>query len=657
MTGSASTHNSSSGASFISVSVLSKRRVLAAVAFATVSLAVAFFVQGPVGWAIVLMVMTVVLLVSLWLWWQLQGPHHLYAGTADAGLVFAAVDQSPESMAVVDYEGNLLYANQTFLGRTGYTLDEVIGKPARSISSNGMTEQQRTQMRATVERGEVWRSVMANRRKDGSEIKEGVSIAPLKDDALSITAFVELKQDITELLAARERVSQLLNFDALTLLPNRWALSAKLDEMVQNSEGFPIEPEYWHALMLVDIDNFSKFNAGHGIHSGDALLRAVAQKMQSLLPPNAWLARTTGDEFAVVLRDAAKSRLDARMMVYVLATELQRGLAHQVLATEDLESVSVSFCIGITVFPFSEPARKRDSEDHIYRRATMALAQAKSQGLGQVHAFSEALQENTQRKLAVERGLYEALSHDHLKMYVQKQVDINGEVRAVEVLLRWQPPGQGMVSPGVFIPVAEESPLIVQLGDWVLERAVQLLCHPLLRQNKISVSVNISARQFAQSDFVEKVGSLIGAAKLETGRLTLEVTESMVLGDVDEAIQTMTRLNALGVQCALDDFGTGYSSLAYLHRLPIHEIKIDQSFIHHLDPDAKSGALVQALLMVAKSLQLRVVAEGVEESDQAALLHAWYPAILCQGYLYSKPIPAQEWLNELARQTLLPQSR
>lgn len=636
--------------------LLTPRGLVVALSLGALLLLLALWLRGAAGMALVALVATLLVLAGLCAWRKQARISLLGAHVEEVGqdLVYAAMAQSPDSMAVVAVDGRLLYANQAFLARTGYTLEEIQGSRSREISTTGMSPEQYAQMRATVERGDVWRSLLTNHSKDGAEVKEGVHISPIKDSEGRIMGFVELKHDVTELLDARERVDQLLHFDALTLLPNRQALSQYLEELLQPAPSYPMKPTYWHALVLLDMDNLSKFNAGRGIEWGDALLRAVAHKMQSLLPPTAWLARTTGDEFALVLKDVAQSRLDARMMAFALATELQRGLSTQVVFSQGIERVQVTFCVGITVFPFGEPARKRDTEDHIYRRATMALYQAKALGPGQLHTFSESLEVSSERKLSVERGLYEALARQHLRMYVQKQVDIDGQVRGVEALIRWEHPEEGMVSPGMFIPVAEESELIVQLGDWMLKQALALLSHPLVAPTSMWVAVNISARQFAQPDFVDKLAQLLQGVNLAPGRLTLEVTESMVLTSVEDAIQTMTRLNALGVQCALDDFGTGYSSLAYLHRLPIQEIKIDQSFIHNLDPEAKSGALVQALLMVAKSMQLRVVAEGVEESDQAAVLQAWYPAILCQGFLYSRPIPVEDWLQELSDQALTP---
>lgn len=614
------------------------------------------WLKGPVGWAMVLLVATALLGAVLYM--ALLWPRRAATGISshelqNLQLLYNAVEQNPDSMLLVDLNGHLVYANQAFYKHTGYAREEALGRPSLDVSANGISAQERVHMRQLVEQGVPWRSILNNRRKDGSTLAESICISPVRDAQGQLTHFMELKQDITERLQAQQRITQLLNFDTLTLLPNRFALSRKLQELLDKSkETGAKDSGYWHALLLLDMDRFAKFNAGRGIEWGDALLRAIALKLSSLVPQSAWVARTNADEFAVVLENVALSRLDARMMCYALATELQRGLSAQVVMHQKSELVQVSFCMGMTVFPFVEPSRKNDSVDHILRRASMAMHQAKSKGVGQIHTFSESLVEVNQRNLEIEKGLYEALQKDQLRLFIQTQVDMEDRVTSIEVLLRWEHPEQGLISPGQFIPVAEESDLIVQLGDWVLKQIESLLSHPSVYEAGLGISVNISARQFQQPDFIAKIKALVERTGSKRGRLTLEVTESMVLNDVEDAIHTMVALRGIGVDFALDDFGTGYSSLSYLQRLPIQEIKIDQSFIHDLEPDAESGALVQALLMVAKRLGLRVVAEGVESAEQAEVLRAWDPAILCQGYLFSRPIPAAEWLEQLGQPPL-----
>ena len=368
-------------------------------------------------------------------------------------------------------------------------------------------------------------------------------------------------------------------------------------------------------------------------------------RLQSLLPPSARLARTSASQFAVILERVGKTRHRARMHSYAVAEELQQGLGTIVCLQEVPETVQLSCSAGFSVFPFVEPGLQADAGDHVLRRASVALSQARHQGGGQVHAYSEALAATAQRRIELEKGLHVALQEGQLQLFVQPQVDMMGRVVSVEALVRWQHPVNGMVDPAEFIPVAEDTGLVVPMGDWVLEQTCRLLNDPRVQQGGYRVSVNVSAVQFQQAGFVRKLQELIQRTGVDASRLTLEVTESLLLQEVEQAIQKMVSLRALGVHFALDDFGTGYSSLAYLMRLPIQEIKLDQTFIHDLTPQSHGAVLVEALLMVAKGRALRVVAEGVEHKAQAQLLQAWEPGILCQGYLFSRPLPASEWLQ------------
>lgn len=561
------------------------------------------------------------------------------------------VEQSPFSILVVDFAGHVIYANQAFLKHSGYSEQEVIGQRSLAVSLTGMDDATRSAMRALVEAGGAWQGVLRNRRKDGESITESVTITPVSDADGALRYMVEIKQDISAQVIAQERVVQLLNFDPLTQLPNRYALTRKLEELLQQARASwqaGDEKRAWHGLLLLDLDRFGKFNMARGSAWGDAVLNAVGMKLVSVLHDRGWVARYTDDQFAVVLENTGPTRSEARLNAYTVALELQSALA-SVSVFNGQEIVSTSMGIGITVFPFVEPGLHSDASDHVLRRSTVALAQAKRQGLGQIHAYSEVLSESAQRHLKIEDGLKEALEHGQLRLFVQPQYDVRGQVVSMEALVRWEHPEHGMISPGEFIPVSEESGQIVQIGNWVLEQVCTLLNDPLMRAAGYSVAVNISAHQFMQADFVQQVAALLQRSQVPGALLTLEVTESMVLADVTDAVQKMLMLRGLGLEFSLDDFGTGYSSLSYLQRLPIQEIKVDQSFIHDLDPSGGNGALVQAVLMVAQRLGLRVVAEGVERAEHADVLQAWDPSILCQGYFFSKPMPVQQWLQQLAQ--------
>ena len=566
-------------------------------------------------------------------------------------LLTSVVEQSPFSVLVVDLSGHVVYANPAFVQHSGYSEAELVGQPALQVSLNGMNSDARDAMRKVVEAGGVWRAVLRNLRKDGVPFTENVTIAPVHDATGSLRYFVEIKQDISERVFAQERISQLMNFDHLTQLPNRFALMHRLDELLLRArlgmQPGSDHPRTWHGMLLLDLDRFNKFNMARGSAWGDAVLSAVGLKLVSVVGEQAWVARYTDDQFAVVLENIGADRAEARLQAYAQALAVQSALT-SVSVFEGRESVAISFGVGITVFPFLEPGLRADGSDHILRRASVALAQAKRQGPGQAHAYSEALSQLAQRTLQLEKELGVALEQGQLRLFVQPQYDMQGRVLSMEALVRWQHPEQGMISPDAFIPLAEESGQIIALGTWVMEQVCELLNDPRMRDCGYRVAVNISARQFMQPDFVSQLTALLERTQVPGHRMTLEVTESMVLDDVNDAIHKMVVLRGLGLEFSLDDFGTGYSSLSYLLRLPIQEIKIDQSFIQELDPSGPSGALVQAVLMVAKRLGVRVVAEGVEEAEQADVLQAWDPAILCQGYYLCKPLPVEQWLQGLA---------
>lgn len=564
-------------------------------------------------------------------------------------LLYQAIEQSPDSVLIADVSKRVRYVNAAFEQQSGYTRSEAMGKPVSEVSTTGFTAEMREVLNANMRSGQVWRGLLENQRKDGRKVTESVSISPLFEDGV-LTHYVEVKQDVTQRLQTEEQIAFLQNFDGLTRLPNRYALLGLLEKLLLEarlskrtaSQSMPS----WHAMLQVDLDRFKKFNDARGSAWSDALLQALALRLRSLVPNEAFLARTTADQFAIVMLHVGDTRQSSRLQAYALATDLLLALDYLDVNHEGSERVPISCGIGFTVFPFVGPDLKQDAAEHIMRRCSIALNRAKAQGVGKIHAYSEAMAEFAQRSLKLEKELHAALQFGHLRLHVQPQVDMFGHVKGVEALVRWQHPVDGLVSPGEFIPIAEESGLIVPLGDWVLQQVCELLAHPKVKAGGYMLSANVSALQLQEHDFVAKLTGLIQRTGIDARLLTLEVTESVLLEDVDAMIQKMVVLRALGVQFAIDDFGTGFSSLAYLIRLPIQEIKIDRSFIHQLEPDAPSGALVQALLMVAKSQKLRVVAEGVEEWRQAQLLQAWEPSILCQGYLLSKPIPVEDWLQD-----------
>jgi len=387
------------------------------------------------------------------------------------------------------------------------------------------------------------------------------------------------------------------------------------------------------ALLHVDMDNFKQVNDTLGHHAGDQLLQQVAGRLGGVLRATDTLARLGGDEFAVLLHDLGRDPRRVATVVERIAQKLLGVLQSPISLADD--SVTVTGSIGATLY--------RDhgtTLDEILQQADMALFQAKRAGGDNLYFFDPVMQAQLHARARLEADLRQALPRNELLLHYQPQVDADRRLIGVEALLRWQHPEHGMVSPGEFIPLAEENRLIVSIGGWVLETACRQLTawaeDPVTAD--LTISVNVSPRQFREADFIERVLATLAHTGARPERLKLEVTESLFVHNRDEAHETMRRLKEHGVTFALDDFGTGYSSLSYLKRLPLDQLKIDQSFVRDVLEDEASAAIVASTIALSESLQLAVIAEGVETEEQ----RAWLVAHGChafQGYLFGRPGP------------------
>lgn len=556
-------------------------------------------------------------------------------------LLSMAIEQSPESIVITGTDARINYVNTAFLKTTGYEREELIGQNPRVLNAGWTPKETYIELWASLCRGEVWRGEFHNRRKDGSAYIELATIAPVKNEHGDTTHFVAVKENITARKQSEQLLHRLAYFDALTGLPNRSLLNDRLNQAVRASAS----GNHWGLLMLLDIDRFQKLNDSRGHACGDRLLQAVAERLQKTIAEEHTIARRGDDDFAIVIENLAASEAEAVRSAEQLARELHEKLNKPYNLGKPCDNTYyATLSIGISLFHGRE-----HSIPNLLKQAEVALHAAKESGRNAIRFFNPEMQATVDAHIRLEAGLREALLNEEFRLYYQPQMNRRGKVVGAEALLRWPTADGGMVSPAEFIPLAEESGMINALGEWVLRTA----CRQLSRWQQddsaasLSMAVNISARQFRQTDFVVTVREIIRETAIDPSGLKLELTESVILDDVDEAVTRMDQLRELGVRFSLDDFGTGFSSLSYLKRLPVNQLKIDRSFISDMTHSEASEGIVLAILSMCQALKLEVIAEGVETAIQRDFLRR-HGCDQFQGYLFGKPAPIEEWDEFLA---------
>ncbi len=434
---------------------------------------------------------------------------------------------------------------------------------------------------------------------------------------------------------------QLAFYDPLTGLPNRRLLLDRLAGLLASSE----RQHMFSAVMFVDLDRFKTINDARGHATGDHLLRLAAQRLEDLVRKSDTVARIGGDEFVVLLAHLAPDLAAAGNAAQGVAEKIRTALAQEFEIAGQGYGCSAS--IGVTLLP-----RYGQQADDLLREADTAMYRAKGAGRNGIAFFEAAMQAEVERRLTLERELGQAIEQERLHMAYQPQFDCQGRLHGAELLMRWERDEGGMVSPAIFIPLAEEAGLIVPLGLWALKQACLAQQRMSVLGLSLPLSVNVSPQQFRQADFVQQVRSILLEHGVEPALLILEVTEGLLVEKMDEIVARMNELAALGVRFSIDDFGTGYSSLAYLKRMPLYELKIDRSFIMDMPDDANDVVIVQTILAMAGQMGLRVVAEGVETQAQADFLAA-HGCHALQGYLLGRPAPLPALLDLLTAQAAL----
>ncbi|HYD93964.1 MAG TPA: EAL domain-containing protein [Noviherbaspirillum sp.] len=534
-----------------------------------------------------------------------------------------AVEQSASGVVITDARGNIEYINRKFCEVNGYAPEEVLGRNPRLLKSGETDDAIYQEMWSALSERKEWRGEFKNRKKSGEVYWCMESISPIIDASGAITHFVAVIEDINDRKFAEATIRQLALYDPLTELPNRRLLREKLDQAFAWSQRAGKRV----ALLYLDLDRFKAINDTLGHHTGDLLLKAVARRFSGSLRRNDTLARLGGDEFAVVVGD-----VDTEADAAAVAEKLLEAAGEPfVIEGRDLY---VTVSIGISLFPTDT-----DSLDTLLRNADVAMYHAKECGKNRYQFFGEGLALRVSRQWDIESGLRRVTERNELFVEYQPKMEIgSGRVYGMEALVRWDHPTLGRIAPDRFIPVAEETGDIEQIGEWVLQAACaqaqrwRELGHPLL------LSVNLSAVQFRAPDLHDKIDAVLKRTGFPAKALELEITESAIMNNPDQAVETMRAVRALGVSIAIDDFGTGYSSLSQLKRFPVSVLKIDRAFVRDITHDNEDRAIARAVIALAKTMHLSVIAEGVETAQQLALLREMECDCI-QGYLLSRPLP------------------
>jgi diguanylate cyclase (GGDEF)-like protein/PAS domain S-box-containing protein len=541
--------------------------------------------------------------------------------------------ETNDAIMITDADANIIRVNQAFLDITGYSQEEVIGRNPSMMSSGRHDKAFYSDMWQQLLSNGYWSGELFDKRKNGEIYPKSVKITAVKNERQQITHYVAAFSDLSERKRSEEEIRNLAFHDSLTKLPNRHLFLDRFSGALASAARL----NRIGAILLIDLDRFKILNDTLGHDYGDLLLIEVAIRLKACVREIDTVARLGADEFVVLIEDVSDNQDDTSLKVGLIAEKIREALArpyyfnrHQLLSSSS---------IGVCLYRGNEK-----SIEELVQHAEMAMYQAKSAGRNTIRYFDPVMQYKVTSHAAMENDLHHAIAQNQLHLFYQMQVDINHRPIGAEALLRWFHPERGLVLPSVFIPIAEESTLILEIGHWVMNAACKQLA--LWAKNKqtrnLTLAVNVSAKQFAIPSFVESVADVLNAHQVNPSLLKLELTESVMLEDMAATVKKMHALKALGVSLAIDDFGIGYSSLSYLKQLPLDQLKIDQSFVQGITKDGSDAMLVQTIIDLATNFRLNVIAEGVETQAQLTFLKH-HECVGFQGFLFGMALPVNDF--------------
>jgi len=545
--------------------------------------------------------------------------------------IAATAFESQEGMMVTDANNVIVKVNQAFSAITGYSSEDAVGQYPSLLSSGRHDADFYKAMWKDIKDTGTWQGGVWNKRKSGEVYPQQLCVTVVKDSLGVVSNYVATLTDITMSKIAAEEIQRLAFYDPLTHLPNRRLLVDRLNQAIVASARNGVGG----ALLFIDLDHFKTLNDSLGHDIGDLLLQQVAERLISCVREGDTVSRLGGDEFVVMLEHLSTQAIEAAAQAEGVAEKILTALNKPFNLAEHEYHNTAS--IGIALFN-----DQSQSQEDLLKHADIAMYQAKKTGRNALCFFDPKMQDAIRARMSLENDLRKALKKKEFQLHYQIQVNGAGQALGAEALIRWIHPTRGLISPYHFIPLAEDTGLILPIGQWVLETACAQLKaweeNPLTHD--LTLSINVSAKQFNQSDFVKQVQATLQHYEINPSLLNLELTESIIIDNIDHIIVTMIALQALGVHFELDDFGTGYSSLQYLKQLPLHQLKIDQSFVRDIIEDNSDQAIIRTIIAMAGSLNLEVIAEGVETDNQLAFLIN-YGCNHFQGYLFGKPVPIE----------------
>ncbi|MCW8906230.1 MAG: EAL domain-containing protein [Sedimenticola sp.] len=545
--------------------------------------------------------------------------------------LYTAIEQSISSIVITDTRGVVEYVNPQFYRTTGFRPDEIIG---HLFDLQGPVDNQSTsysELLQTISKGQVWQGELLSRKKNGDLYWDLVSISPVRGSDGDIAHYICIQHDITERKALEQRLDFMAYHDELTDLPNRALLADRFRQLCTRAQRFNSKV----TLLMLDLDRFKLINDTLGHRIGDQLLVEVARRLKQAARGSDTVARYGGDEFVVLANDFTDNEIPV---------DLARRLVAAIEEPVTIEGypLHISASIGISLWP-------DDGEDMetLLRQADTAMYHAKEQGRGQFQFFTSELNQRVSQRLRLETDLRKAIENREFEVHFQPQVDLpSGRIVGAEALVRWNHPQLGLVPPDQFIPLAEDTNLIIPIGEWVMQTAIRQQVAWHQAGHRLMMAVNVSVRQLDHADFIPRLTSLLEEGGISPDDLEIEITESSVMGQPDKMLFVLNSIKSLGISLALDDFGTGYSSLSYLRRFPFDKLKIDRSFVRDIVNKPEDAAIIKTIVEIAHNLDMTVLAEGVETRQQAG--HMRHSACdFIQGFLVSKPVPADQFLGLL----------